>query len=273
MAQIVGLNFHQTFKPEKQYVAAILDISGDPEIRTVRDISMMTGIPTGKNSGKVEPHIMYANYMGLIDYIRDNGNYSLRRSSLGETVFYEDPGIQEKVTELLCHAMIVRNEGGAKLWSSFFRNVMPRYRNGIKRDLLLRELNIAAEGKITTKNMAPLFGSYENFFDSLTLLSKDRDTIKITPTTYDRECIYVYGVALLSYWMEQYPGQDEITSDQLKELHFGSVFGWDSQAEYAVLEQLSDKGIIRMNRQLMPYTILRLVGHDDLIGKLYSELC
>ena len=273
MAQVVGLNFHQTFRPEKQYIAAILDISGDPEFRTVRDISMMTGIPTGESSGKVEPHIVYADYMGLINYEKNGGKYSLKRSLLGETIYMEDPGLQEKLTELLCHAMIVRNENGARLWSAIFRNVMPRYKTGINRDLLTRELLTVLDGKITTKNIAPFFGSHESFFDSLSVISDDGETLKITETAYDKEFIYVYGLALLAYWKEQYPEQDEITSDQLKDLYFGNVFGWDSQEEYAVLEHLSDKGIIRMNRQLMPYTILRLVDCDDLIGRLYSELC
>ena len=150
---------------------------------------------------------------------------------------------------------------------------MPRYKTGIKRDLLTKELNIALEGKITTKNMAPFFGSYASFFDSLSLVSDDGETFKVMATAYDREFIYVYGLALLVYWKERYPDQDEITSDQLKTLYFGNVFGWNSQEEYAVLEHLSDKGIIRMNRQLMPYTVLRLVGYDDLIVRLYSELC
>lgn len=56
-------------------------------------------------------------------------------------------------------------------------------------------------------------------------------------------------------------------------MHFGNVFGWDVQSEYEVLEHLADKEIIRMNRQLMPYTILKLVEVEDLYCRLFSELC
>ena len=273
MAQVVGLNFHQTFKPEKQYIAAILDIAGDPDFRTIKEISMMTGIPTGESSGKVEPHIIYADYMGLINYEKKDGKYCLTRSFLGETVYMEDPGLQEKLTKLLCHAMIVRRENGAKLWSAIFRNVMPRYKTGIKRDLLIKELTAILDGNITTKNIAPFFGSYDSFFDSLSVVFDDGETLKPGKAAYDKEFIYAYGLALLAYWKEQYPDQDEITSDQLKEMHFGCVFGWDVQDEYAVLEHLSDKGIIRMNRQLMPYTVLLLAGYTDLVERMYSELC
>ena len=39
------------------------------------------------------------------------------------------------------------------------------------------------------------------------------------------------------------------------------------------MEHLADWGMIRMNRQLMPYTILKLTTEDELINNLYSELC
>ena len=57
------------------------------------------------------------------------------------------------------------------------------------------------------------------------------------------------------------------------ELGFGKAFGWDLKAEYEVMEHLADRGLIRMNRQLMPYTILKLVTEDELTNNLYSELC
>ncbi len=56
-------------------------------------------------------------------------------------------------------------------------------------------------------------------------------------------------------------------------LSFSKIFGWTAEQEYQVLEQLSDREILRLNRQLMPYTILRLISKDNLLNKLYSELC
>ena len=50
MAQVVSLNFHQTFRPEKQYIAAILELAEDPTVRTVKEISSLTGIPNGESS-------------------------------------------------------------------------------------------------------------------------------------------------------------------------------------------------------------------------------
>ena len=69
----VNLNFHQTFKPEKQYIGSILNVADNTDGIGVQEISSYTGIPNGKSSGKVEPHIIYANYMGLIEYEKKNG--------------------------------------------------------------------------------------------------------------------------------------------------------------------------------------------------------
>lgn len=270
---MININFHQTFRPEKQYIAAILELAGDNEAHTVKDISSLTGIPSGESSGKVEPHIIYANFMGLIEYEKKDGMYSLSRTALGENVYVEDPGLQENLTVMLCHCMMQRTVAGAPLWSKIFKTVLPMYKTGIKKDMLLKELEALFDGKVTTKNIAPFFGSYDTFFDSICLLQENGELVNIQPVQYDKEYIYVYAYTLLSYWDEIFPGQDEITSIQLEDLCFGKVFGWDAQEEYQVLEHLSDYGVIRMNRQLMPYTLLKLTEKDDLIEKLYSELC
>lgn len=273
MAQVVSLNFHQTFRPEKQYIAAILELAEDATVRTVKDISSLTGIPNGESSGKVEPHIIYATYMGLISYEKKDGGYSLSRTPLGEIIYMEDPGLQENLTVLVCHSMMQRDNDGAPLWSTIIKKIMPLYRTGIKKEMLLKELVAPFDGKATTKNIAPFFGSFDSFFDSMNLLSDEGDSIRINSLQYDKEFIYAYAIAFLTYWNEMYPGQDEITSIQMDELHFGEVFGWDMQLEYEVLEHLADKGIIRMNRQLMPYTILKLTEIEDLYCRLFSELC
>lgn len=273
MAQVVSLNFHQTFRPEKQYIAAILELAEDATVRTVKEISSLTGIPNGESSGKVEPHIIYATYMGLISYEKKDGGYSLSRTPLGETIYMEDPGLQENLTVLVCHSMMQRDNDGAPLWSTIIKRIMPLYRTGIKKEMLLKELVTPFDGKATTKNIAPFFGSFDSFFDSMNLLSEEGDSIRINSLQYDKEFIYAYAIAFLTYWNEMYLGQDEITSIQVDELHFGEVFGWDMQLEYEVLEHLADKGIIRMNRQLMPYTILKLAEIEDLYCRLFSELC
>lgn len=273
MSKQFNINFHQTFKPECQYISSILDIADGSTWRSIKDISGITGIPQGTSSGKVEPHISYAEYMGLVKSERKEKQIKLSRTDLGKIVYMEDPGLQETLTKVLLHAMILRQENGAGMWCDIFKNIFSKYRNGIKKDLLILELNQLYDNKVTTKNIAPFFGAYDDFFSELGILAIQDDVVRCNFLPYDKEFIYMYATVLWEYWNEYYPEQEEISSVQFAELGFGKTFGWDVKIEYEVMEHLADRGLIRMNRQLMPYTILKLTTEDELINNLYSELC
>lgn len=268
-----NLNFHQTFKPEKQYIGSILNIANNTNSLSVQDISSYTGIPNGKSSGKVEPHINYAKYMGLIDVIKKGGEYFLSRTKLGNIVAMEDPGLQEELSILLCHAMMLRNMNGADMWNAIFMKILPMYRGVMKKELLLKELEQLFEGKVNKKNFAPFLGSYEEMFVGLNILNQDSENISIKEMQYNKEFIFLYAYILYELWDEMFQNQEEISSVQFSTLNYGKIFGWNEQREYEVLEHLSDRGIIRLNRQLVPYTILRLTEKDAVIKRLYSELC
>ena len=60
MSSVTNVNFHQTFKPESQYISSILSIADNNDGLSLREISQLTGIPQGESSGKVEPHIVYS---------------------------------------------------------------------------------------------------------------------------------------------------------------------------------------------------------------------
>lgn len=273
MAKQSNLNFHQSFKPEKQYVGSILDVANNPDSMSVSRISLYTGIPNGKSSGKVEPHISYAKYMGFIEAEKKDGEYNLSRTALGNIVYMEDPGFQEVLTILLCHAMMIRKVAGADMWNAVFTKILPMYRGEMKKDLLIKELEQMFDGRANKKNIAPFISSYEDMFSCINILEFDAETVRVKETAYNKEFIYLYAFILFEFWDELYEGQEEISSVQLADISFGKVFGWDEQKEYEVLEQLADKGFIRMNRQLVPYTILRLTDKETVMERLYSELC
>ena len=85
---------------------------------------------------------------------------------LGESVCIEDLGLQESLTILICHCMMLRAVSGAPLWAKIFKTIFPKYKNGIKKEMLLKELEIMFDGKVNTKNIAPFYGSYDSFFSS-----------------------------------------------------------------------------------------------------------
>lgn len=77
------VDFHKTFTPQEQYISKILELAQKGYSGTKEDISAVMGIPTGKTSGKVVPHIRYAKFFGIIDYVKEKANYSLSLTNLG----------------------------------------------------------------------------------------------------------------------------------------------------------------------------------------------
>jgi hypothetical protein len=152
-------------------------------------------------------------------------------------------------------------------------DVLPKYHGNIKLDLAIKELNQLFNSEVSKKNFAPVCDSYSSsgMFGSLNILEVN-ESLTIHSLEYNPEFIYLYAYILYEYWDDFYPDMDEITSDQLNKIGFSNAFGWNETQCYEVLERLADKNLIRLNRQLMPFTILKLEEKSSLIEELYSEL-
>lgn len=275
-----NLNFHQTFKPERQYISGLLSEIECCNGLDIQEISNQTGIPTGKSSGKVEPTISYAEYMGLIKKQKCDGKYELEYTALGECIRDEDSGLLEKLTLLLMHCMIVRPYGGAELWAYIIHSVFPKYRNSLTIKQFEKEIELQFG---TSVKMAPFNGCYQDLFSSLNLVGISGDQIQINAQKLDGDFVYLYAYVLFEYWKEWLENTDstevtlasisEITSEHLKKIGFKNVFGWSEKEEYQVLEMMASKGLIVLNRQMIPFTVRRVVDTESLIELLYSELC
>ncbi len=269
-----NINFAQTFKPEKQYIGCLLKIAERDEVMTTKQISLETGIPMGTSSGKVVPHIEYCKFMGLIDYEKEDSNtYKLSITPLGKVVLEEDPGIKEELSLVLLHSMLVRDIDGAPIWDEMYHRIFPKYHGTISIEDAINELNVTYDNKVTRKNFAPFTCSYEDMFSPIEYLTSEDETLKLRYSPkIDKDFVYLYAYILFCYWDEVYTDRIEITADEFAELKFGSKLNFDIQTEYKVLELLNEKGLIRLNRQLTPYTIMKTTVKEELIKKLYSEL-
>ena len=268
---MASLNFHQTFKPEKEYISVLLEQANEIKDMDTQEISMITGIPTGVRSGKVEPHIRYAEYMGLIDVNKKKNKYSLCRTSLGELMCREDPGLLEEVSLLTLHCMLCRKKLGAELWNRMFSYVFPTFHNKVNLETVLLELKNDFP-TLTQKNFSPFVNSYIDLFAPLGLLTVRENQYTLQPLPFSETCIYVYGYVLYELWEIVYPEDQEVTIDQIDNCGFASLFGWDSQQELYCLEKLQEKRLIRLNRQLVPITIFKQSTKESIEAKLYSEL-
>ena len=105
------------FQSFLRHLSKILELASQQYVGTKEDISEITGIPTGKTSGKVVPHILYAYYMGLIYYKFERGGYTLSLTPLGKLVRENDKYLFEDITKMICHYSLCDEYTGANIWS------------------------------------------------------------------------------------------------------------------------------------------------------------
>lgn len=268
------LNFHQTFAPETEALAQLLRVaSNNNDFHTKEEISSLTMIPTGESSGKVVPHIYYAAAMNLIEFDKKDNKYSLSLTALGRTIYKEDPFLTEDLTRIVCHYEVANKYSSTLLWSYLFNRYIPVSGNTFLQNNFSNTVN--REFEIAKVNLSPLrsFYSAERSFASISILSIEGDKYTVSPHSINRVYRYVYAYLLLKNWETHLPNQSEITFTDLTDvLGFGNPFIWNEHTVMEVLELLQDQGVIVVNRQLSPITIIKQVSSDYCLSKLYSFL-
>lgn len=269
------LLFHETFQPELGYISKIIELgaegfSGDKYI-----ISNLTGIPTGKEKGKVEPHIRYAKYMGLLDYTVTRGVYDLSLTQMGQEVLRQDKYLHESLTLWLLHYFISRRNLGAPQW--WF--LVHKANKGLATELTSEFLSTQAQKEfdISSTEFAKAFGvvktSYmSGCFSNLYYLNWE-ERIVFEEQREQIEFEYLYAYALLDSWDWMFPEKNELTlTEVLEDLSFGKVFGLNDEDVDSVLSTLEERRIISTNRQLFPITIVRTMGLEEIVSLVYSVL-
>lgn len=267
----MNLNFHQTFKPEKKHITELIILASNNPSMTIDEISLATGIPQGKSSGKVIPHLEYARFMGIVNFELKNGLYSLSLTDLGQLILDEDIGLSESITLLLLHSMLIRASKGADLWNFCFTKFVKKYGNTTKYGYFENEVNNNFNCEV---NLGPLKCSYSDFFTELNFLVLDKNSnlFQVNSINYDSEYDYLYAYVLYEYWDILFPLQDEISADEFDKLDFGKCFGISHSEELNILEKISELNLIRINKQLMPFTILKLSTKEQIVTEIYSNL-
>lgn len=256
-----GINFHQTFPANPAFIGRILSIS-DGTQRSVRDISNLTGIPQGVSSGKVDPHLTYAIFMGLL---HEDG---CTLTELGKTVLEEDRTCGEELTQWIMHIHLC-SISGADMWHYAFRDVFPRNHGIVTRDYFSSQMQSKYRAKV---NFSPVLSCYTNEMTAINYLTASSEKIAINPQRVQPEYLFVYAYGLMLEWEQIYPNKPEITSIELNALVCAEAFGLTEDQWFSVLEQMTSRGLIRINRQLSPFTVIKLTETTKLIPLLYSLL-
>ncbi len=268
------LFFHETFQPEVKYIAEILKLASSSYDGTKYEISDITGIPTGKEKGKVEPHIKYAKFMDLIDYSYEKGVYSLHLTNIGEEIFKQDCFLHETLSLWLLHYGLSGLDG-APQWKYLVREINKGFNSNVSSTFFNN--NVMKYFEINASETGKYFGvvknSYESgIFEKLKFLQWD-DEISFNEIGEQYELVYFYAYVLLDSWNKICIDKNEITFVQIVEdLAFGKILGLNDEQIDSVLTSLEEMEIIKINRQLYPITVIKLERIDNIIEKMYSLL-
>lgn len=269
------LRFHETFQPEQTHISRILQLADQEFSGDKFAIRDETGISTGEQKGKVEPTIRYAAYMGLISYECTKGVYALRLTDEGRTVYENDAYLQEDLTRWLCHYGLSRPEQGAPQWSYLVHNAHCGFQNALSMEALMRQATQFFGVDIAFKDLFSVvrLAYREGFLSSLDYVRWDDEQITYQEHSYSPDQLYLYGYALLDSWDRRFPGQREITVPQIEEqIGIGKIFGlnWDDMR--VTLDLLADSGIVSLNWQLFPTTVIRKIDTEECLTRLYDCL-
>lgn len=268
------LKFHETFQPELAYVSKLLSLADQQFAGDKYQISEITGIPTGKQKGKVEPHIKYAAYMGLLSFEFEKGIYALGLTEIGREVYLQDPYLHENLTKWMCHYGISRKDFGAPQWYYIVHEGHSGFYREDTSEFHLSRANTLFSSNVSFEEM---FGvvkrSYsEGCFSTINYLSWD-EKVSYRPHSYNPELLYVYALSILKSWDFFFPEKKEITVDDLTQyIEPGKVFNLSEEEIDCILDEMAYEGIVSINRQLFPATIIRTSEERELQPKLYSRL-
>ena len=276
MIKSSALEFHETFQPELPYIAQILKLASENYCGSKFEISDCTGIPTGKQKGKVEPHIRYAQCMGLIDYSTENGTYSLQLTPLGEEVFVQDPYLHEDLSLWICHYGLTKRNSLAPQWEYLVHSAHPGFGEKISQERMFTLASTwcdVSQDNMLKKVFSVVKNCYtEGCFQRLDYLKWD-ENIAFCEHSEKFDLIFAYAYALLESWERIFPDKHEITDFELKnELGFGKIFGLNEDECNYVVDSLAYEGLIAVNRQLFPATMIRISSSSNVISQLYSRL-
>lgn len=268
-----NLNFHQTFAPEREYISKLLTLADGNLPLSKEAIFEKTGIPTGKSSGKVEPHIRYAVFMGLLTDQTKSGEHLLARTEFGQAVFESDPHLLEPLTMLLCHYNLSSPVSGAALWHYVFHKAIPGLGLNINNDALTSVCK--NEFGPTKINFSPLRTCYieDKCFGQLGLLGSEKEPWTFKGSPYQSDYRYAYAYTLLTSWELLLPDRSELTLDEVQSvLGWNKPYLWNDRDTLNILDSLSDLRVLSLNRQLTPITVIRNTVQHSVLEKLYSAL-
>jgi len=271
------LHFHQTFIPERHYLAALLRYAaGGPIGKTLKEISLITGIPMGESSGKMPAIMDYCRGMGLIS-LKNTDDGSLKMPQLtpfGRAAAIEDPHLSEEITQLLCHMNLCRSGYGADLWFMVFNAGNRVLGNNFSEQTLLKYLE-GIYGRKKRSPIGPLIRTYteETAFAKAGILKQSGDEIQ--RMSFNLRDIYAngYGTWIISQFQLHFPSSRQVATDDFERaVGLKNIALWSQEDYEEILFAAERKGFISVDRQMRPFIIMIKSDPVDAWDSVYGDL-
>ncbi len=268
------LSFHQTFIPERQYLVKIIDYAMNEKSGDISKISNITGIPTGKTSGKVEPIIRYSEGMGLIKTIKGKGKeWCLDITPLGNQIRQDDPYISETLSQWLLHIRLCRPNGGAEIWYRIFTEGRLALGNTFSKDALKKYLlEIYGDRSSLPGPIVRMYNDPSSFSKCAALEEEGGNiTFRLAPT----QKLYFpgYSALLMLTWEELFNCQQQIGLDEFEsQSGFFKILGWSNDDIHYFLDWLVDQGNLVLDSRVGGTVLLRTKDTNSIIKNIFDSL-
>ncbi len=269
----LGVRFHQTFIPERIYIAELLRFAATDGEGSDTEISDKTGIPTGKSSGKVPATIKYCQGMGLIDLTTVERQRRISLTPMGESVLKHDASMLQPLSQLLAHLNLCRRHGGAETWHLCFGPGSDRLGREFTRENL--EAYLAAKlGSAKRSLIGPMLRAYA---DSAALklaaaLTTQKNVIRRNFAPLEPAFAWAYSAWLLHLWDVHFSDYRQVTMTDWEAATFwGRIHAWNEAQQEQALRLIQETGALAIDRQMRPWVLTRQADSIAYWHRMYSE--
>ena len=267
-------NFHQTFKPERSYLSALLRYAAAGKAGTLNDISQHTGIPTGSSSGKVQPTIDYCAGMGLLRSKKTNNAYTFSLTPFGRVVLKEDPLLSEPVTQWLAHLQLCHPKTGADLWYNIF--VEGAEILGMDFSCQTLEQYLRTVYTTTARNpIGPVIRTYEDeaAFKGAGVLTESNDQIHRSAAPHSMESRRGYAAWLAQLLADFFPDPRNIPLTAWENAcGWKRATGWHPSTAADMLADAEQLGVLTVDRHMQPWLVDLQLSPKDIWPTIYDDM-
>ena len=175
----------------------------------------------------------------------------------------------QDVTKKLMHYNLTRKPEGAPQWSFLFRDYPYDFNTPISFNKIIDKGKLIYGKEIYLNPIKTIYGTGD--FSSISPIEFEDKDIIFKGCYASSDCNNLYAYTLLKE-LEKF-NESEFTLDKIfEDIKWQKGFGFEYDTVLEVLDDLNYMGIIKLNKQLNPMTIIINKDSEGLISQLYVDL-